>query len=101
MSVLQKAAAAVLVALLAAVGYGPWTTSPTPNAVRAQRAAAKAPSASAMPVIDQNTFLTAKRLARLATTAEDQPPAQAAAQLTDHELDLTCSAATRPTKAHP
>jgi len=101
MSVLQKAAAAVLVALLAAVGYGLWTTSPTANAVRAQRAAAKAPAASAMPVIDQNTFLTAKRLARLATTAEEQPLAQAAVQLTDHELDLAFSAAIRHIEAHP
>ncbi len=101
MSVLQKAAAAVLVALLAAVAYGLWTTSPTANAVRAQRAAAKAPAASAMPVIDQNTFLTAKRLARLATTAEEQPLAQAAVQLTDHELDLAFSAAIRHIEAHP
>ena len=101
MSVLQKAAAAVLVALLAAVAYGLWTTSPTASSVRAQRAAAKAPAASAMPVIDQNTFLTAKRLARLATTAEEQPLAQAAVQLTDHELDLAFSAAIRHIEAHP
>ena len=101
MSGLQKAAAAVLVALLAAVGYGLWTTSPTVSSVRAQRAAAKAPAASAMPVIDQNTYLTAKRLARLATTAEEQPLAQAAVQLTDHELDLAFSAAIRHIEAHP
>ena len=101
MSVLQKVAAAVLVALLAAVAYGLWTTSPTASSVRAQRAAAKAPAASAMPVIDQNTFLTAKRLARLATTAEEQPLAQAAVQLTDHELDLAFSAAIRHIEAHP
>src|SRR5437763_1008086 len=101
MSVLQKAAAALLVVLLAAVGYGLWTTSPTASSVRAQRAAAKAPAASAMPVIDQNTFLTAKRLARLATTVEEQPLAQAAVQLTDHELDLAFSAAIRHIEAHP
>ncbi|TLY77052.1 MAG: mechanosensitive ion channel [Gammaproteobacteria bacterium] len=101
MSILQKAAAAVLVALLAAVAYGLWTKSPTASSVRAQRAAAKAPAASAMPVIDQNTFLTAKRLARLATTAEEQPLAQAAVQLTDHELDLAFSAAIRHIEAHP
>src|SRR2546430_9201493 len=101
MSVLQKAAAALLVVLLAAVGYGLWTTSPTASSVRAQRAAAKAPAASAMPVIDQNTFLTAKRLAHLATTVEEQPLAQAAVQLTDHELDLAFSAAIRHIEAHP
>lgn len=101
MSLVQKAAAALLVVLLAAVGYGLWTTSPTASSVRAQRAAAKAPAASAMPVIDQNTFLTAKRLARLATTAEEQPLAQAAVQLTDHELDLAFSGAIRHIQAHP
>ena len=100
MSALQKMAAAVLVMLLAAVGYGLWTTSPA-SSVRAQRAAAKAPAASAMPVIDQNTFLTAKRLARLATTAEEQSLAQSAVQLADHELDLAFSGAIRHIEAHP
>src|ERR1700694_5841435 len=100
MSALQKIAAAVLVMLLAAVGYGLWTTSPA-SSVRAQRAAAKAPAASAMPVIDQNTFLTAKRLARLATTAEEQSLAQSAVQLADHELDLAFSGAIRHIEAHP
>jgi small-conductance mechanosensitive channel len=101
MSVLQKVAAAVLVMLLAAVGYGLWTTSPAAGSVRAQRAAAKAPASSAMPVIDQNTFLTAKRLERLATTAEEQPLAQSAVQLADHELDLAFSAEFRHIEAHP
>jgi len=101
MSALQKMAAAVLVMLLAAVGYGLWTTSPAAGSVRAQRAAAKASAASAMPVIDQNTFLTAKRLARLATTAEEQPLAQSAVQLADHELDLAFSAEFRHIEAHP
>jgi small-conductance mechanosensitive channel len=101
MSVLQKVAAAVLVVLLAAVGYGLWTTSPAASSVRAQRAAARTPAASAMPVIDQNTFLTAKRLARLATTAEEQPLAQSAVQLADHELDLAFSAEFRHIEAHP
>jgi len=97
----QKVAAAVLVMLLAAVGYGLWTTSPAAGSVRAQRAAATAPAASAMPVIDQNTFLTAKRLARLATTAEEQPLAQSAVQLADHELDQAFSAEFRHIEAHP
>jgi small-conductance mechanosensitive channel len=101
MSALQKIAAAVLVMLLAAVGYGLWTTTPAASSVRAQRAAAKAPAASAMPVIDQNTFLTAKRLARLATTAEEQSLAQSAVQLADHELDLAFSGAIHHIEAHP
>src|SRR2546423_1265218 len=101
MSVLQKAAAALLVVLLAAVGYGLWTTSPTAGWVRRQRAAARPPAASAMPVIDQNTSRRAKRWARLAPPAEEQPLAQAAVQLTDHELDLAFSAAIRHIEAHP
>jgi small-conductance mechanosensitive channel len=101
MSAQQKMAAAVLVMLLAAVGYGLWTTSPAASSARAQRAAAKAPAASAMPVIDQNTFLTAKRLARLATTAEEQSLAQSAVQLADHELDLAFSGAIHHIEAHP
>src|ERR1700730_1116137 len=88
MSALQKMAAAVLLMLLAAVGYGLWTTSPAAGSVRAQRAAGKASAASAMPFIDQNTFLTAKHLERLATTAEGQPLAKSAGRLADHELDL-------------
>ncbi len=101
MSALQKMAAAVLVMLLAAVGYGLWTTSPAASSVRAQRAAAKAPAASALPVIDQNTYLSAKRLARLASTAEEQSLAQSAVQLADHELDLAFSGAIHHIEAHP
>src|SRR4029077_6135545 len=101
MNAQQKMAAAVLVVLLAAVGYGLWTTSPAASSVRAQRAAGKVPAASAMPVIDQNTFLTAKRLARLATTAEEQSLAQSAVQLADHELDLAFSGALPHIEAHP
>jgi small-conductance mechanosensitive channel len=101
MSALQKMAAAVLLMLLAAVGYGLWTTSPAAGSVRAQRAAAKASAASAMPFIDQNTFLTAKHLERLATTAEEQPLAKSAVQLADHELDLAFSAEFRHIEAHP
>src|SRR5437660_7067354 len=101
MSVLQKLAAAALVALLAAVGYGLWTTSPTATSVRAQRAAARASSSSDLPVIDQNMYVTAKHLARLATTAEEQPLAQSAVQIADHELDLAFTAAIHHLEAHP
>src|SRR3984893_10340917 len=101
MSALQKMAAAVLLMLLAAVGYGLWTTSPAAGSVRAQRAAGKASAASAMPFIDQTTFRTAKPLERLATTAEEQPLAKSAVQLADHELDLAFSAEFRHIEAHP
>src|SRR5579862_667404 len=101
MSALQKIVATVLVLILAAVGYGLWITSSSASAARAQRAAATASAGSAMPVIDQNTYLTARRLALLATTAEEQPLAESAVQTADHELDLAFTAAIRHLEAHP
>jgi small-conductance mechanosensitive channel len=101
MSVLQKLAAAVLTILLGAAGYGLWTTSPTATSVRAQRAAARASAASELPVIDENMYLTAKHLARLAATAEEQPLSQSAVQIADHELDLAFTAAIHHLEAHP
>jgi len=101
MSLLQKLAAAALVILLAAAAYGLWTTSPAATSVRAQRAAARASAASDLPVIDQNMYVTAKHLARLATTAEEQPLAQSAVQIADHELDLAFAGAIHHLEAHP
>ncbi|HET9331305.1 MAG TPA: mechanosensitive ion channel domain-containing protein [Steroidobacteraceae bacterium] len=96
MSPLQRAVAAVLIALLLAAGYGVWATRAPPAA-----AAPTQPGSSGMPVIDQSTFLTAQRLARLATTAEERPLAQAAVQTADHDLDLAFAAALRRLEAHP
>jgi small-conductance mechanosensitive channel len=101
MSSSQKVLATALALLLLAVGYGLWTTSPTASAVRGQRAARQTAPGDAVPVIDQNTYLTARRLARLANTAEEQPLAQSAVQLADHELDLAFTAAFRHLEAHP
>jgi Mechanosensitive ion channel len=102
MSILQKVAAAVLVVLLAAAGYGLWTTNQSATApVRSLKATAPAPVASAIPVIDQDTYLTARRLARLASTAEEQTLAQSAVQVADHELDLAFTGAMHYIEAHP
>lgn len=102
MSTLQKVAAALLGALLLAAVYGLWATNPSATAapLRGLKAAPEA-AASAMPVIDQNTLLTAQRLARLAATAEERPLAQAAVQTADRELDLAFTAALRHLEAHP
>jgi small-conductance mechanosensitive channel len=104
MSTLQRVAAAVLIVWLAAAGYGLWVTNEsgaTPvRALKASGAAASAP-ASALPVIDQNTYLTARRLAHLAVTPEEQSLAQAAVQTADHELDLAFTAALWQLEAHP
>jgi small-conductance mechanosensitive channel len=98
MSLLHRIATAVLTVLLAAAGYAWWVTSPAATPVRA---AALQPAATGMPNIDQNTLLTARRLARLANTAEEQPLAQAAVEAAAHELDLSFAAALRYVETHP
>jgi small-conductance mechanosensitive channel len=102
MSTLQKIAAALLIVLLVAAGYGLWATNQSAaTPVRALKAARADPQSSALPVIDQNTFLTAKRLARLADSPEELPLAQAAVQAADHELDLAFAGALHHLEAHP
>ena len=102
MSRLQKIVAALLCALLVAAGYGLWATRPEPVVAKHVRApTAAAPAMSDVPVIDQHTLLTAQRLARLATTPEEQPLAQSAVQIADHELDLAFTAALFHLEAHP
>ncbi len=104
MSTLQKIVAAVLGVLLLVVGWGLWATNQlgaTP--VRALKGTARPPASGTddMPVIDESTFLTARRLARLAATAEEQSLAQSAVQIADHELDLAFDAALHELEAHP
>ena len=102
MSLLQKLAAAVIAVLLLAAAYGVWVTNPSATApVRHSKGKAAVPPGSAMPVIDEDTFRTARRLARLATTAEEQPLALSAVQIADHELDLAFAGALRHVEAHP
>jgi small-conductance mechanosensitive channel len=100
MSKLHRTAAAVLIALLAAAAYGLWVTNSAPvTPVKKVNAAASA--ASAMPVVDRATLLNAQRLARLASTPEEQSLAQSAVQIADHELDLAFTAALWHLQAHP
>ncbi len=104
MSKVQKSAAAVLIALLMAAGYGLWVTNPAPvtTVLRTHAPPAAAEAAEgAMPLIDENTLLTAQRLARRATTPEEQSLAQSAVQIADHELDLAFTAALVHLEAHP
>ena len=98
MSSLHKMTAAVLAVLLLAAGYAWWVTTQPATPVRA---AAAQPAGAGVPVIDQNTLLTARRLARLANTAEEQPLAQAAVEAAAHELDLSFAAALRYVETHP
>ncbi|HEX4647426.1 MAG TPA: mechanosensitive ion channel domain-containing protein [Steroidobacteraceae bacterium] len=103
MSPLKKLAASLLAVLLLATGYGVWVTQPsaTPPVPRPKGKSVPVPANSALPVIDEDTFRTARRLARLATTAEEQPLAQSAVQIADHELDLAFAGALRHIEAHP
>jgi hypothetical protein len=97
----QKTLAALLTLLLAATLWGLWSTGQERATVQGVKAAAADTPANPVPVIDENTLFTAHRLARLATTPEEQPYAQAAVQLADHELDLAFSGALRRLEAHP
>jgi small-conductance mechanosensitive channel len=105
MSLLQRTAAIALAVLLLVTGYGLWTTrAPPPTAAQPLQpqvgtAASRAPEA--MPVIDQQTYLTAQRLAHLPNTPEELPFAQQAVELADHELDLAFTAAMRHLEAQP
>ena len=104
MSKLQKIGAAVLIALLAVAGWGLWATQQSTAVVQAVKTNALLPAAShksAVPIIDQNTYFTAQHLARLANTPDEQPFAQAAVQVADHELDLAFAAVLRYLEANP
>ena len=101
MSAPQKTLATLLSLLLVATLWGLWSTGQEPAKVQGAKAAAADTPANPVPVIDENTLFTAHRLARLATTPEEQPYAQAAVQLADHELDLAFSGALRRLEAHP
>ena len=102
MSAVQKVAAAVLLLLLLAAGWGLWATNQlAATPVQALKAKAAAPATGNLPVIDQNTLLTAQRLARRADTPEEKELAAAAVQTANHELDLAFAAALRHLEAHP
>jgi hypothetical protein len=100
MRILRKIAAAVLLALLVASVYGLWATYlPPPPELARQESAGKL---SKDPTdIDQHTFRRAQRLSSLASAPEEQPYAQAATKLADHELDVAFAAALRHIEAHP
>jgi hypothetical protein len=98
MSTLQKTFAAVLALLLLVALWGLWRTEEAPTPVLKGVSVA---NTNSLPVIDESGLVTAQRLARLADTPEEQPLAQQAVQLADHELDLAFSGALRHLEAHP
>src|SRR5262249_14403729 len=53
------------------------------------------------PLVDQSALLTAQRLVRMPTSADEQPFAQEALRLADKEMDLAFATAVRQAAEHP
>jgi small-conductance mechanosensitive channel len=100
MKAVQKTSAVVLVALLAASVYGLLRTGQAPGTPVAGRPTNGAAAAQA-PLVDQSPLLTAQRLAKMPTSTEEQPFAQEALRLADHQMDLAYAAAERDAEQHP
>jgi hypothetical protein len=95
----QEIAAFILVALLVVAAYGLFRTSQP-----SQATAINAPdrnSAAQGGVVDQSPLATAQRLAALASGEDEQPFAQEALRLADHEVDLAFASALRNAAQHP
>jgi small-conductance mechanosensitive channel len=97
MTVVQKISTLTLVLLLAVAGVAWWKTAPPTAKVTRQRAAALA----AAELVDQSTYTTARRLARLAETPDEQTYAQSALRVADHALAFAFTTALRDVEAHP
>src|SRR6266481_4088773 len=95
----QKTAAVVLALLLGATAYGLYRTGETANAPAAP--GKKYGAATQAPLVDQSPLLTAQRLAKMPTSAEELPFAQEALRLADKEMDLAFAAAVRDAEEHP
>jgi small-conductance mechanosensitive channel len=100
MKTTQKIAALALVALLGAVGYGLFRTGQPANAP-ATNTKATFGGAAQPPMVDQTPLLTAQHLAQMPTSTEEQPFAEEALRLGDHEMDLAFAAAVRDAEEHP
>src|SRR5260370_42419879 len=96
----QKVAAVVLLLLLGASVYGFFRTGRSVH-VPARNAKIAPVGPADGPIVDQTPLLTAQRLAKVPTTAEEKPFAAAALRLADHQMDLTYAAAERQAEDHP
>src|SRR5467141_1866669 len=100
MKTMQKIAAIVLVALLGAVAYGLFRTG-EPASAPAMNTKTEYGGPAQAPIVDQTPLLTAQRLAQMPTSTEEQPFAEEALRLGDHEMDLAFAAAVRDAEEHP
>lgn len=94
----QKTIAIALAVLLAAAAYSAYQTGQSKGTQRSTGTAAATQAAS---LVDQTPLLTAQRLAKLPTTADELPFAQDALRLSDHDMDLAYADAERELEAHP
>ncbi|HWT87954.1 MAG TPA: mechanosensitive ion channel domain-containing protein [Candidatus Angelobacter sp.] len=92
----QKIVTAVLVAGLGATIYGIVRSGESANAANT-----KAKKAAAGQLVDQSALATARQLAQLADTPDEQAIAKEALTLGDRELDLAFDIALREADAHP
>jgi small-conductance mechanosensitive channel len=104
MKPIQKIAALVLVALLAAAAYGIFRTRPpavtlpgtsTPTVTTGGRAVPN------QPAVDQTPLKAAQELAALVTLPEERPLAQQALRIADHSVDLAFTNALHEVTSHP
>jgi small-conductance mechanosensitive channel len=99
MKPVQKILAVVLVLLLAGSVIGLLRTG-QPYAVLPAKPE-DANSGPAQGVVDQTPLSTARRLAKMPTSAEELPLAKEALRISDHDMDLAYAAAERELEAHP
>ena len=92
----QKIATVVLLAGLGATIYGIVRSGESANA-----ATARAKKAAAGQSVDQSAITTARQLAQLADTPEEQSLAREGLRLADRELGLAFDIALRDAEAHP
>src|ERR1700739_2268095 len=90
--------AITLLLLVVAAVAGLWVTgsSPTKPMLRSHQNAQ-----STAPVVDQKPLQTARKLAAMASTPEDQDFARQALRLADYEVDLAFAGALREASEHP
>ncbi len=97
LTLLEKILASILGLLLILGSVAWWKTRPPTLEARKQAVEA----ITTTDLVDQTTYTTAQRLARLALTLEEQILAQSALRIADHELDLAFSEALIDAEAHP
>jgi len=97
MKMKQKVAAIVLLMLLGVAVYELFLPESAPR--KNTKLASAEPAQG--PIVDQAPLLTAQRLAQMPTSTEEQPFAEEALRVGDHEMDLAFAAAVRDAEENP